>query len=380
MREPSTRSLTLSYVVALTLIASLSLAANLTFSRVLKQHQGSAAVINLSGRQGMLSQRIASLASQLALGDASVRADLSSAIDQLESTAHDLAHGDGKNLPALSPTLESVYFGGSHPLYAQEMDYVRRARRIAAMQPDDPALPGELKALLEAARKPLFTGLDVVVGLHELDSESRLSYLQWIETATLAATLATLAVEALLIFRPMIRRIKRYAQNLWLLATTDALTGLPSRRNFLLRGASEIARSQRLQLPVALLMIDADHFKNVNDHYGHEAGDAVLKALALILQNHTRKTDLIGRLGGEEFAVLLPGVALDGARETAERLLREVAAQVVRVEDKPIRFTVSIGVAASGQENLLIDALLRRADQALYQAKAAGRNRLMLAD
>ncbi|MDB5988056.1 MAG: diguanylate cyclase protein, partial [Nevskia sp.] len=171
MREPSTRLLTVSYVVALTLIATLSLASNLTFGRVLKQHQGSAAVINISGRQGMLSQRIASLASQLALGDTSVRTDLNSAIDQLERTANDLVNGDGKNLPALSPNVKSVYLDGKHPLYQQLMDYIGRARRIAAMQPSDPALPGELQPLLAAARKPLFTGLDVVVGLRELDSE-----------------------------------------------------------------------------------------------------------------------------------------------------------------------------------------------------------------
>ncbi|MDB5987548.1 MAG: putative diguanylate cyclase domain with sensor domain, partial [Nevskia sp.] len=210
-------------------------------------------------------------------------------------------------------------------------------------------------------------------------SENRLSYLQWIETVTLAATLATLAVEALLIFRPMIRRIKRYAQNLWQLATTDSLTGLLNRRSFIARAATEIERSRRHHDPIAVLMIDADHFKKVNDTYGHDAGDAVLKALATSLQNGIRSSDILARLGGEEFAVLMPGVGIDGARELAERLLREVGALEVRVDGQPIRFTISIGVAAPDHERVLIDALLKAADQALYRAKSAGRNRLMVA-
>ncbi len=371
--------LTLSYVIALTLIASLSVASNLTFGRVLKQHQGSAAVINISGRQGMLSQRIASLASQLALGDTAVRSDLTSSIDQLESTAHDLVYGDGKNLPALSANVKSIYFGGSHPLYDQLTDYIARARRIAALSPGDPALARELPQLLEAARKPLFTGLDVVVGLRELESEDRLSYLQWIEAATLAATLATLAVEALLIFRPMIRRISRYAYELWLMATTDVLTGLLNRRSFVSRGNSEVARSRRYGNVYSALMIDVDHFKKVNDTYGHAGGDAVLKALAAKLKPQLRDSDLFGRLGGEEFAVFTPGISIEGATELAERLRREVAAMEVVFEKLAIQFTISVGVATAERGNATLETVLRRADRALYQAKASGRNRVMIA-
>jgi len=379
MQEPSTRPLTLSYVVALTLIASLSLAANLTFGRVLKQHQGSAALLNISGRQGMLTQRIASLSTQLSLGDTTVRPDLVSAIDQLERAAQDLLAGDGKNLPPLSPNVKSVYLQGLHPLYQQELDYIQHARRLVALAPGDPAFAGELQPLLEAARKPLFTGFDVVVGLHELDSENRLAYLQWIETATLAATLATLAVEALLIFRPMVRRIKRYAQSLWLQATTDSLTGLFNRRSFMTRGASQLAQNQLQGLPLALLMLDADHFKDVNDRYGHQAGDAVLQALARVLQNNVRKSDLLGRLGGEEFAVLLPGVASEAASAMARRLLRAIEDELVSIEGQAIRFTISIGLAARSERIATLDALLRAADDAMYRAKAAGRNRLELA-
>jgi diguanylate cyclase (GGDEF)-like protein len=378
MQELSTRKLTLSYVIALTIIASLSLSSSLTFSRVLKQHQGSAALINICGRQGMLSQRIASLASQLALGDESVRTDLISAIDQLETAAHDLAYGDGKDLPELSPRVRSIYFEGSHPLYQQITDYLKLARRIAGMKAGDPALRNELAPLLEAARKPLFTGFDVVVGLRELESEDRLSYLQWIQAMTLAGTLATLAVEAILIFRPMIRRIAEYAKNLLLLATTDPLTGLLNRRSFMSRAASEIMRRQRMPGPMTAMMVDADHFKKVNDTYGHDAGDAVLKALATALQNGIRETDILARFGGEEFALLLPGVDVDGACELAGRLLREIAALVIWMDQKPIRFTVSIGVAGAG-EKAAIDLMLKSADEALYLAKTSGRNRWMVA-
>jgi diguanylate cyclase (GGDEF)-like protein/PAS domain S-box-containing protein len=159
------------------------------------------------------------------------------------------------------------------------------------------------------------------------------------------------------------------------LALTDALTGLPNRRSILQRIASEHARVRRRpEIHSSVLAIDLDHFKRVNDEFGHAAGDAVLRHFADVASRAIRRADAIGRSGGEEFLVLLPDTSLAEARQFAERLRREVAANAVAVDGRPIAFTISIGVAGIAPEDGSIDAALARADRALYDAKRAGRD------
>ena len=159
-------------------------------------------------------------------------------------------------------------------------------------------------------------------------------------------------------------------------ANTDHLTGVASRGYFLTRAAQEIARARRYGSPLALAMIDLDHFKNINDAYGHQFGDVVLKELAAICRRELRAVDLIGRLGGEEFVVLLPETALKRALDVAERLRQAInAREVPREQGAAVHFTASIGIATLDADTD-IDALLSRADKALYNAKQSGRNRV----
>ncbi|AHE98970.1 diguanylate cyclase [Thioalkalivibrio paradoxus] len=160
------------------------------------------------------------------------------------------------------------------------------------------------------------------------------------------------------------------------LATTDTLTGLPNRRYFLERLEQELARFHRHHKVVALTMIDIDHFKQVNDSHGHVVGDAVLRHLAELLWQSLRKTDLAGRLGGEEFAVLLPGSDLEGGRTYAERLRERVASTPCVHAGTEIRYTVSIGVTVLAEQDTSSDQPLARADAGLYSAKDKGRNRV----
>jgi diguanylate cyclase (GGDEF)-like protein/PAS domain S-box-containing protein len=173
---------------------------------------------------------------------------------------------------------------------------------------------------------------------------------------------------------------KRMEHELQRLATTDTLTGIANRRHFLRQLGVEMERVQRYGNTASLLMIDLDHFKLVNDRYGHAAGDRVLRWFAELTQSCLRRVDLFGRLGGEEFCVLLPDTGLEGAREFAERLR-------VLIEQRPcpgmepepeIAITVSIGVAACSDGCRDADNVLASADRALYQAKAAGRNRVVV--
>ncbi|MDD5365663.1 MAG: PhnD/SsuA/transferrin family substrate-binding protein [Gallionellaceae bacterium] len=174
-----------------------------------------------------------------------------------------------------------------------------------------------------------------------------------------------------------IRERKRLEAELQALATTDPLTGLPNRRHFLARLEQEKDRLQRHNEPPAtLLMLDLDHFKLVNDSHGHAAGDAVLRRFADLLGKRLRKTDLVGRLGGEEFAILLFATHPAGAREFAEGLREQVAAEAIVFGDTRLGVTVSIGMTQLLPDDASADAALARADAALYRAKENGRNRV----
>ena len=161
------------------------------------------------------------------------------------------------------------------------------------------------------------------------------------------------------------------------LATTDALTGIANRRHLMSAGESEFARARRYAHPFALMMLDIDHFKTINDTWGHPTGDRVLVALAEALREALRTQDLVGRFGGEEFLLILPATDLTGAWALAERIRRHIdeGVSVPTERGDPIRFNISIGVAALGEEDDFAQ-LLARTDRALYAAKAGGRNRV----
>ena len=156
----------------------------------------------------------------------------------------------------------------------------------------------------------------------------------------------------------------------------DHLTGIANRRTFFDAGQLEIDRFKRSPRPLALLLFDADNFKHVNDVVGHPGGDAVLRHFAATLASAFRQVDVVARLGGEEFAVLLPSTELSQAIAVAERFRLRIEAEGVEVDGQIVHYTVSGGLAMMDSSVTGLDALLKRADGALYAAKAAGRNRL----
>ncbi len=161
------------------------------------------------------------------------------------------------------------------------------------------------------------------------------------------------------------------------MATTDGLTGLTNHRTFQERFAEMIERAGRHGTKVALLLCDVDHFKKVNDNYGHPVGDEVLRRVARVLQEVPRRIDISARYGGEEFAVLLDNVDLGQARQVAERLRTEIEKMVVETEKGPLRVTESIGIALYPDDGRERSVLIERADLGLYHAKHSGRNRVV---
>jgi diguanylate cyclase (GGDEF)-like protein len=171
--------------------------------------------------------------------------------------------------------------------------------------------------------------------------------------------------------------IVRNAEELERLATTDGMTGVFNRRHFLTLADREWGRARRYQRPISFLMIDIDYFKSINDEFGHQVGDEMIVHLANLARDCKRECDVLARIGGEEFALLLPETDLAQAQIVAERLRAEVAANSLLVASRSIPATVSIGVATSAAAMDEMSDLMRAADQALYDAKHAGRNRVI---
>lgn len=160
-------------------------------------------------------------------------------------------------------------------------------------------------------------------------------------------------------------------------ATTDYLTELYNRRYFTSRLEEEVFRVKRnKEAETSLIMFDLDKFKLINDTYGHLTGDVILKNFTNILKKHLRKTDIAGRLGGEEFAMILPNTGIENAVILANRIREEVSGQTINIDEKNIKFTVSIGLTSLSYDDMSFDSALARADSALYTAKENGRNRV----
>jgi diguanylate cyclase (GGDEF)-like protein len=165
----------------------------------------------------------------------------------------------------------------------------------------------------------------------------------------------------------------------WRIARTDPLTGLANRRHFDEQLTRIIGESLKYGAPASLIVADVDHFKKVNDTYGHEAGDEVLKAVARVFMGCVRAEDVCARYGGEEIAILLPETTVARAQEVAERVRRAIELRTIVHDEHEIPVTASFGVAGYPESSALRDGLFPAADRALYEAKAAGRNRVRIA-
>lgn len=168
--------------------------------------------------------------------------------------------------------------------------------------------------------------------------------------------------------------LKRAHEASALQARTDTLTGLNNRRALFEQGAQLFSYCKRSQVPMSVIMLDVDHFKSINDTYGHATGDAALQHLAKLLQSSLRRSDLCGRFGGEEFVILLPDTATEAACVLAEKLRKTIIEHPLHYQEKQFSFTVSSGVASDGSN---LETTVHRADLALYRAKKEGRNRVV---
>jgi diguanylate cyclase (GGDEF)-like protein/PAS domain S-box-containing protein len=171
---------------------------------------------------------------------------------------------------------------------------------------------------------------------------------------------------------------KQMEEQLRLLARIDGLTGAFNRRYFMDKSEEVIAMMQRYRHPASLLIADLDHFKKINDEHGHQAGDLALKAFADACRQEIREADIFGRLGGEEFSIMMPETTMQQAQVLAERIRKTTEALKINIGAKVIGVTVSIGIAELNAADTVVNAILHRADLAMYEAKAGGRNQVVV--
>lgn len=200
-------------------------------------------------------------------------------------------------------------------------------------------------------------------------------------TAEIAAIIMDyLGEPAVLVALNDISQRKQLEAELFHQASTDPLTGISNRRYFLLQAEQDLRRAQRFTRELSVLMIDLDHFKTVNDRLGHAAGDVVLESVVKACLAALRQADVMGRLGGEEFGVILPETDMPGAKEVAERIRKNVREKAVITPKGVVEATISVGVATYREGDTSVDELFHRADQALYRAKDRGRDCVVLDD
>jgi len=184
--------------------------------------------------------------------------------------------------------------------------------------------------------------------------------------------------EQRLILEKEIQRRIAAEEELRRLATTDPLTGIYNRRHFFELANKELIRTKRTKKPFSIILYDIDHFKRINDTFGHLAGDKVLKNLSTACQKNLREMDVLARYGGEEFIILLPELGIPNSTVVAEKIRKIIAGQALSFENRSISVTASLGVATHSVETEPLDKLLARVDKALYEAKEMGRNQVMV--
>lgn len=282
-------------------------------------------------------------------------------------------------VPDLAGRVVMASLSSALMLFAASATVWRGSRRLGVELPRE--LPSPLRSrtvllafLLLAAGFMLFRAAYALVGLRDI--ASILDAPHWFLLST-QLVVGILPLVGTTVFLTMC--LERIRAHLAEAASTDYLTGLPNRRNISGNGQSRFNAAQRARRGFALALIDVDHFKRINDLYGHDAGDQALRHLGGILRAQCRGPDLAGRLGGEEFVLLLDDVDEASGLLAARRLLSVVEETPLLLDTHSLSLTVSIGLCLIDAADRDFDAMLRRADRALYRAKAEGRNRVVLA-
>lgn len=338
-------------------------------------------------RQRMLSERVVHLTLEYAvMEDQETRRLLVGFIDealkQFDQTHKLLIRGQLENGHhiAFSESIDDIFFGA--PIYLDEKAriFIYNTREVLSRDWSEELISNYyLMQLRLATIEELNSSLEMLAEQFSENADNRITRLRIIVAMLLGGIIFVLFWVGIFIFVPLFKRIAQQEAKLHRLAYLDPLTNIQNRRSFLDNAEMEYERSKRYGRPYAALYLDIDYFKDINDSHGHYAGDVVIKKLTEICQENIRDTDFLGRIGGDEFAIILQECGLQKAALTAEKLRECVANFRFPDSPGPVEFSVSIGAAAVIDTDRSAYDTLKRADQNLYKSKRSGRNLVVAA-
>ncbi len=387
--QATTRALTRRYVLALSLIASLAIGGFLILEVTIKSHRASASIVDVSARQGTLIEEVQHAAQSLVLNDqfsdrAADRGMLFESAHTIEQAHAQLTDPDnrlGEPLQTSAP-IRALYFAPPIDLDRRLRAYLDHAFRLSGALDQELGPQHPSFRYLLAASDGLLIAIERLVELLDQEAKANVKRIRMLEAALLAATLLILALEAMFLFRPIVGRIRddgrkllESQERLVELAHYDPLTGLANRTLFRLRLEMALNQARRDGTLVAVLQFDLDHFKDVNDTLGHDAGDQLLREIGRRLNELLRGTDTAARVGGDEFAIILTGInAPDQVGVVAGKIIQAVG-RPVTYDKQEMHVGASIGITLYPTDAEYPGQLLANADLALYRAKSSGRNR-----
>lgn len=375
------KAMNYAYIAALSIIALLTIGSHFLTAHIITKQQESAELAYNIGRQRTLIRDVVTHAAQYYAQGLQVDADfLNTSLNEMEDGQKFMISTINSDA-GLHAALSEIYFGQPYDLNKRILNFIAAGRTFIKFPSDDHS-DGRRNAVGELSDKnatPLVRNLDIALENYQTEARAQTERYSALQFYAAMSVLVVLLLEALLIFRPLVHRVNEYHHMLLRYALEDYLTGLNNRRAFMKRAVAELRRAEREAVQTTVVLTDLDKFKHVNDTYGHRVGDLVLQHFSSLMQSGLRTADIIGRIGGEEFAIVLPRTDLDKAYLTIDRLREKVAqTPCPYVDDQGkeqiLSYTASFGMVVIDNGRKSIDELLARADAGLYEAKSRGRN------
>ena len=377
--------MSLTYVISLTIIAFLSIFVHFTLDKIIVEQSFSANLINVSGQQRMLSQRIVLYTNEyIAKGITADKKKALSALNKMHSNHNYLLkeYSAGLKQNQISPLSEpmyALYFSEPHNIDRKITEFSLLIQQLL----DSPIALADAQSNLESltllplTKDQILNSFNVAVKQYEIESNQKIQELRTAQRLILIIIILTVIIEGLFVITPLSIKSYRYSKNLHEEANQDYLTNLLNRRSFAVLAKQSVAMSKRYHSDLSVISFDIDLFKSINDQYGHNLGDKVIQSVASTIQKNCRDSDSVFRFGGEEFLILLPRTSATEAIKLAEKIRNSIANSPTFSDKLIIEITASAGVSQLNSQEKNIESALKRADDALYQAKEQGRNRVI---
>ena len=375
------------YLTAFALIALLITASIIIIDFIAAEESHMVEVNDIGGRQRMLSERTVHLLLEYAVEDDKTARDHIVELIELSLQTFDKTHKllirgylSENQMVHFSDSIDNIFFDEPEYLDEKARIFIYNTREVLGREWSAEFLSSYyLKQLREATKQDLHNSLEALATQYTINSKSRITRLRIIVAILLGGIVVVLCTVGAFVFNPMFKRIETQEQDLHKMAYIDPLANCHNRRSYLSNADTTFERSRRYNHTFAILFIDIDHFKEINDKYGHAIGDDAIKEMTQVCQDNIRESDILGRIGGDEFGVILQECGLEYAILTAEKLRKRVSDHIISSDDGTIRFSISVGAATLTDQDKDVYDILKRADKNLYEAKRTGRNLVIAA-